>query len=188
MQEREGENRHYRCFANFFIRGILTISLRHAILYAQYPMKTVGIEKGGCSMRLSTRGKYGLYAMIYLAQHAGEGPQALKAIAELGLPDSYLEQLLGSLRRAGLVTTVRGAQGGYQLSCSPDQITVKHIIEAMEGPLNLSECVGEPETACPRGGNCAARGVWAYLTDEINGLLSSITLTDMVNQNIKGDV
>ena len=66
-------------------------------------------------MKLSTRGKYGLYAMIYLAQHAGEGPQSLRAIAELGLPDPYLEQLLGSLRRAGLVTSVRGAQGGYML-------------------------------------------------------------------------
>ena len=139
-------------------------------------------------MKLSTRGKYGLYAMIYLAQHAGEGPQSLRAIAELGLPDPYLEQLLGSLRRAGLVTSVRGAQGGYRLSRPAREITARHIIEAMEGPLNLSECVGEPENVCPRGSHCAARGLWAYLTDEINGLLSSITLTDMVNQNIKGEM
>ena len=62
-------------------------------------------------MKLSTRGKYGLYAMVYLAQKAEEGPQPLRAIAQLGLPDHYLEQLLGSLRKAGLVTTVRGAQG-----------------------------------------------------------------------------
>ena len=124
--------------------------------------------KGGIPLKLSTRGKYGLYAMIYLAQHEGEGPQPLKNIAELGLPDPYLEQLLGSLRRAGLVTTVRGAQGGYQLSRSSDFITVKHIIEAMEGPLNLSECVGEKDHACPRGDQCAAKGVWAYLTEQIN--------------------
>ena len=139
-------------------------------------------------MKLSTRGKYGLYAMIYLAQHAGEGPQSLRAIAELGLPAPYLEQLLGSLRRAGLVTSVRGAQGGYRLSRPAREITARHIIEAMEGPLSLSECVGEPENVCPRGSHCAARGLWAYLTDEINGLLSSITLTDMVNQNIKGEM
>lgn len=136
-------------------------------------------------MKLSTRGKYGLYAMIYLAQHDGEGPQSLKNITELGLPDSYLEQLLGSLRRAGLVTTVRGAQGGYQLSRKPEEITLRHIIEAMEGPLNLSECVGEQETSCPRGSSCPARGVWEYLTDEINGLFTSITLTDMVRFQIK---
>ena len=138
-------------------------------------------------MKLSTKGKYGLYAMVYLAQHDGEGPQSLKAIAELGLPEQYLEQLLGNLRRAGLVKTVRGAQGGYHLSRSPEEITMRDIIEAMEGPLSLSECVGEPENACPRGGNCAAKGVWAYLTDQINGLLAGITLTDMINQNIKGD-
>lgn len=138
-------------------------------------------------MKLSTRGKYGVYAMIYLAQHQGEGPQSLKAIAELGLPDQYLEQLLGNLRRAGLVTTVRGAQGGYQLSRSADAITARHIIEAMEGPLNLSECVGEAGHTCPRGGQCTARGVWSYLTDEINGMLDRITLSDMLKNDIKGD-
>ena len=126
--------------------------------------------------------------MIYLAQHAGEGPQPLKNIAELGMPDQYLEQLLGNLRRAGLVTTVRGAQGGYQLSRSAEEITARHIIEAMEGPLNLSECVGEEGHTCPRGGQCTARGVWAYLTDEINGLLDSITLSDMLKNDIKGDI
>ncbi len=142
-------------------------------------------------MKLSTRGKYGVYAMIYLAQHEGEGPQSLKAIAELGLPDQYLEQLLGNLRKAGLVTTVRGAQGGYQLSRSAEEITARHIIEAMEGPLNLSECVGEPEHHCPRGGKCTARGVWAYLTNEINSLLEGITLANMLKNDIheiKGEV
>lgn len=142
----------------------------------------VGIRKGGRLVKLSTRGKYGVYAMIYLAQHAGEGPKTLQKIAELGLPEQYLEQLLGSLRRAGLVKTVRGAQGGYQLSRGPDTITAKDVIEAMEGPLNLSECVGEPADCCPRGGECAARGVWEYLTTEINELLQSITLTDMLLQ------
>ena len=135
-------------------------------------------------MKLSTKGKYGVYAMLYLAEHAGEGPQALKAIAEWGLPDPYLEQILGCLRRAGLVTTVRGAQGGYQLSRPPEEITARHIIDAMEGPLSLSECVGEAEEACPRGGQGAAKGVWAYLTAEINRLLEGITLKDMLENNI----
>ena len=139
-------------------------------------------------MKLSTKGKYGLYAMYYLAQHTGDGPQPLKAVSAIGVSEDYLEQLLGNLRRAGLVTSVRGAQGGYRLSRPAREITARHIIEAMEGPLNLSECVGEQENVCPRGSHCAARGLWAYLTDEINGLLSSITLTDMVNQNIKGEM
>lgn len=138
-------------------------------------------------MRLSTRGKYGLYAMIYLAQHAGEGPQALKAIAEPVTPEAYLEQLLGSLRRADLVRTVRGAQGGYQLSRPPEEITARDILEAMEGPLSFSECVGEGESSCARSGDCPAKGVWEYLTARVNGLLDGITLQDMIDQNIKGD-
>ncbi len=131
-------------------------------------------------MKLSTRGKYGLYAMVYLAQKAGEGPQPLRAIAELGLPDHYLEQLLGSLRKAGLVTTVRGAQGGYQLAAPPEGITVGAIIDAMEGPLSLSECTAGPEAACPRSGNCVTKQVWETLTERINGLLCGITLADIL--------
>ena len=135
-------------------------------------------------MRLSTRGKYGLYAMIYLAQHAGEGPQALKAIAEPVTPEAYLEQLLGSLRRADLVRTVRGAQGGYQLSRPAREITARDILEAMEGPLSFSDCVGEAQSPCRRSENCPAKGVWEYLTDRINGLLDNITLEDMICHNL----
>ena len=135
-------------------------------------------------MKLSTKGKYGLYAMIYLARHEGEGPQSLKAIAELGTPEAYLEQLLGSLRRADLVKTVRGAQGGYQLSRPPEEITLCQIIEAMEGPLSFSDCVGETENACSRSPDCAARGVWEYLTERFNGLMDAITLRDMIHRNL----
>jgi Rrf2 family protein len=135
-------------------------------------------------VKLSTKGKYGLYAMVFLAQHSGEGPMSLKAIAELGLPEQYLEQLLGSLRRAGLVTTVRGAQGGYHLSREPKDITVLDIIDAMEGPVNFSDCLSAPKDACPRGENCPTRGVWEYLTVKINDLLSSVSLEDMLNNSV----
>ena len=140
-------------------------------------------------MKLSTRGKYGLYAMVFLAQKDGNGPQPLKEIAQLGLPENYLEQLLGALRRAGLVKTVRGAQGGYALAKDPKSITVGNIIDAMEGPLALSECL-EPghEAACPRCEGCRTRTVWEYLTQQINNLLDSITLEDMLSGNIKGDL
>ena len=138
-------------------------------------------------MKLSTKGKYGLYAMVYLAEHEGEGPQSLKAIAELGMPDTYLEQLLGALRRAELVKTVRGAQGGYQLSRPPEEISMRDIIEATEGPVSFSDCVGDREHNCPRVQQCPAKGVWEFLTQKTNGLMEGITLRDMVNQNIKGD-
>ncbi|MBR4538287.1 MAG: Rrf2 family transcriptional regulator [Clostridia bacterium] len=136
-------------------------------------------------MKLSTKGKYGLYAMIFLAQRQGEGPQSLKAFGELNLPEAYLEQLLGSLRRAGLVNTVRGTQGGYFLSREPERVTVKEILEAMEGPLRFSDCVAEPEQPCARSGTCPARGVWEYLTGEINALLNRITLSDIVSHNLR---
>ncbi|MBP3637712.1 MAG: Rrf2 family transcriptional regulator [Clostridia bacterium] len=132
-------------------------------------------------MKLSTKGKYGLYAMFYLAQHAGNGPQPLKAVAEIGVPEDYLEQLLGNLRRAGLVTTVRGAQGGYQLAKAPEEITVGDIIDATEGPLTISECLSD-EGCCHRSGQCRTRRVWEYLSNSINDLLQSISLRDMLEQ------
>ena len=136
-------------------------------------------------MKLSTKGKYGLYAMFYLAQHEGSGPQPLKAVAEIGVPEDYLEQLLGNLRRAGLVTTVRGAQGGYQLARAPEDITVGDIIDAAEGPLTISECISD-EGCCHRSGECRTRRVWEYLSNSINGLLQSISLRDMLEQESFG--
>lgn len=133
-------------------------------------------------MKLSTKGKYGLYAMVYLAQHDGSGPQPLKAVAESGVSEDYLEQLLGNLRRAGLVATFRGAQGGYQLARPPEEITVGDIIDATEGPLNISECI-QDEGCCQRSGGCRTRRVWEYLSDSINNLLQSITLRDMLEQD-----
>lgn len=134
-------------------------------------------------MKLSTKGKYGLYAMLFLARHEGEGPQSLKAIAEAGTPEAYLEQLLGSLRRAELVSTVRGAQGGYRLSRPAEEITARDVLEAVEGPFHLSDCVGE-ESACARQEDCPAREAWEYLTDQFNALLSGITLRDILDKKL----
>ena len=133
-------------------------------------------------MKLSTKGKYGLYAMFYLAQHDGCGPQPLKAVAEIGVSEDYLEQLLGNLRRAGLVNTVRGAQGGYQLAMDPADITVGDIIDATEGPLSISDCLHD-EGSCHRSGQCRTRRVWEYLSNSINNVLQSITLRDMLEQD-----
>ena len=102
-----------------------------------------------------------------------------------GLPEDYLEQLLGNLRRAGLVTTVRGAQGGYQLAKAPEAITVGDIIDATEGPLSISECISD-EGCCHRSGECRTRRVWEYLSNSINGLLQSISLRDMLEQESFG--
>lgn len=133
-------------------------------------------------MKLSTRGKYGLYAMYYLARHSGEGPQTLQSISTMGgVPKQYLEQLLGNLRRAGLVSTVRGAQGGYQMVARPEAVTLRDIIDAVEGPIELSECASA-DHACQKSGNCPVRWVWQRVTDSINTELEKIRLSDMLNQ------
>ena len=133
-------------------------------------------------MKLSTRGKYGLHAMYYLASHAGEGPQPLQNISTVGVPKQYLEQILGNLRRAGLVSTVRGAQGGYQIARDPGDITLRDIIDSVEGPIELSECTVS-ENNCERSGTCPVRWVWQRVTDSINHELEKIKLSDMLNQS-----
>ncbi len=137
-------------------------------------------------MKLSTRGKYGLYAMYYLAAHAGEGPQTLQNISTVGVPKQYLEQILGNLRRAGLVSTVRGAQGGYQMAQSPEETSLRDIIDAVEGPIELSECAGA-ENTCQRSGTCPVRWVWQRVTDSINAELEKIHLSDMLAQTCESE-
>ena len=132
-------------------------------------------------MKLSTRGKYGLYAMYYLATHSGEGPQTLQSISTIGVPKQYLEQILGNLRRAGLVSTVRGAQGGYQIATSPEETSLRDIIDAVEGPIELSVCTSA-ENSCQKAGTCPVRWVWQRVTDSINQELEKIKLSDMLNQ------
>ena len=130
-------------------------------------------------MKLSTRGKYGLYAMHYLAQHLEDGPQSLNRIAAVGIPKQYLEQLLGSLRRNGLIRSVRGANGGYQIARLPGEISLLDIIDAMEGPLELSDCIAD-ETQCSKSSKCRVRNMWDQLTTTINHELASVTLGDML--------
>ena len=137
-------------------------------------------------MKLSTRGKYGLYAMYYLAVHAGEGPQTLQNISTVGVPKQYLEQILGSLRRGGLLSTVRGAQGGYQIAHDPSQITLRDIIDAVEGPIELSECTSAEHT-CQRSGTCPVRWVWQQVTDSINHELEKIKLSDMLTSSCESE-
>lgn len=136
-------------------------------------------------MKLSTRGQYALHAMIFLASKADEGPQSLKTIADDGLPEQYLEQLLGQLRRDGLVSSVRGASGGYLVAKPPKDITVGDILRSTEGPVNLSECANDLK-CCPKSTACATRDVWRYLTDNINDLMQGITLADALHFNSFG--
>lgn len=131
-------------------------------------------------MKLSTRARYGIHAMYDLAFYGRQGPQPLKAIAQRQkVPEAYLEQLMGPLRRAGLVKAVRGAQGGYLLAKPPGQITVEQVLEALEGEVKLADCLLE-EAACDKACVCPTRLVWQKLRDGIHQVLEGITLEDML--------
>ena len=133
-------------------------------------------------MKLSTRGRYGIHAMYDLAEHYGDGPQSIKCIAERqGIPEAYLEQLIAILRKEKLVISNRGAQGGYRLACEPAKMTVGQVLRALEGGLNLVDCLLE-EDSCGKTCACPSRVVWMKIRDGLNSIVDGITLQDMINE------
>jgi Rrf2 family protein len=123
--------------------------------------------------------------MVALAHHYGVGPMSIAAVAkESSVPYAYLEQLIVPLRKAGLVESKRGAQGGYQLTRPPEQMKVGEVYRVMEGPVAPMECVSEDESeqTCPLIEGCETRPVWLKLRDSIAGVLDSMTLADLVAQ------
>lgn len=140
---------------------------------------------GAAKMRLSTKGRYGVMAMVELAQSYGQGPMPLKTVAQrTGFSEMYLEQLMGPLRKAGLVQGLRGVSGGYQLASPPEKISVGQIIRALEGSLAPVSCVAEDanDESCRRAGCCSTQWVWAKVRDGINQVVDGITLQDMVDR------
>lgn len=134
-------------------------------------------------MKLSTKGRYGLMAMFQLAMDYGQGPVSLKYVAEKqGLSENYLEQLFASLRKDGLLTSVRGAQGGYMLSREPEDITVGEILRTLEGDMAPAECALHG-TECIKEESCATRLVMIKLRDSIDSVINNITLKDMLEDS-----
>lgn len=132
-------------------------------------------------MKLSTRGRYGIHAMYDLALNADCGPQSIKAIAEReAIPEAYLEQLIAILKKEKLVTSIRGAQGGYKLARKPEEITVGEVLRALEGGLAVVDCLLEEDT-CGKSCACPSRIVWMKIRDGLNQIVDSITLQDMIN-------
>jgi Rrf2 family transcriptional regulator, cysteine metabolism repressor len=140
-------------------------------------------------MKVSTRGEYGMRAMVSLARAFGDGPVALTAVAQdSSVPPAYLEQLMGVLRRSGLVTSTRGAHGGYELARAPEEIRVGDVYRVLEGPVAPMECVSEvePDDLCPLIDGCATRVVWLKVRDNIVEALDSTTLADLVAGSRRG--
>jgi Rrf2 family protein len=137
-------------------------------------------------MRLSTKGRYGLRAMLNIAQKQESGPVPIHTIAEREtISGRYLEQLLIPLKQSGLVKSVRGAQGGYILGRSAADITVGDVVRVLEGPIAPVDCVSEvnPDD-CDRAAYCVTRKVWSRLRDSISEVLDSYTLEDLIKESL----
>jgi Rrf2 family protein len=132
-------------------------------------------------MKLSTRTRYAVRALIELALNEPNKPLQLKIIAERqDISIKYLEQLIAVLRSAGFVKSIRGSKGGYLLAKEPDKIVLNSVFHCLEGNVNTAECV-EDKDYCQRSSDCAARELWTKVQQAIEEVLQSITLQDLVD-------
>jgi Rrf2 family protein len=131
-------------------------------------------------VKLSTRGRYGVRLMFDLALHYGNGPIYLKDISERqGVSAKYLWQLINPLKSTGLITSMRGAHGGYVLGKEPKCISLKEILQVLEGPLCLVDCVDSP-SLCERAPSCISREIWGEVSKGMQQILENTTLATMV--------
>lgn len=139
-------------------------------------------------MKLSTKGRYGLRALIDLAVHCTEEAVSIQSIAKRqNISDRYLEQLMGKLRRAGLVVSVRGAGGGYRLARAAEEISVGEVLRALEGNLDAVTCPGNDgeagEPGCEEADVCVTRYVWKRINDSITQAVDGIMISQLVEES-----
>lgn len=136
-------------------------------------------------MRVSTKGRYGLRALVDLAEHEEGKAIPIREISERqNISEQYLEQLFATLRKAKLVKSVRGAHGGYMLNHDPEDITVADIITTLEGPIAPVDCVIEKDF-CNYIDKCVIHGLWEELADAINEVIENMTLADLRDKAVK---
>ena len=135
-------------------------------------------------MKVSTKGDYGIRALIELAHHFGETrpTQSGEIAARQNIPESYLEQLLTTLRRAGFIRSVRGPQGGHALIRDPLELRVSEVIAALEGSILPIDCLDEG-SPCSKGGGCAQRDMWQDVRSAILGVLDRTTIGDLAERD-----
>ncbi len=137
-------------------------------------------------MRISTKGRYGLRAMIDIAENKSGKALPLRIIAEKeGVSEKYLEHILKMLIRAGLVRSIRGAHGGYVLNLPCEKITAGMVLRALEGSISPTECAGGGE--CEKGEECAAAYVWHKLKFAIDEVVDNITLEELYKNIRNGE-
>ena len=132
-------------------------------------------------MRLTTKGRYAVTAMLDLAIHAQNGPVSLNDISgRQGISLSYLEQLFAKLRRGGLVASVRGPGGGYRLSRGSDEINVADVVDAVNESMDATSCNRRGD--CQDGEECLTHHLWLDLSDQIHAFLHGITLAQLIQR------
>ncbi len=133
-------------------------------------------------MKLSTRSRYGTRMMLDLAQHYDEGPVQIRNVSKReNISVKYLEQLIIPLKKANFIKSVRGPKGGHMLAKPPEAITVGEIVRVLEGGINLSSCIENPEV-CDRTSDCLTRDLWEETTKAMYEKLNSATLSKMINE------
>jgi len=139
-------------------------------------------------MRLTTKGRFAVTAMLDLALHSGRGPVTLAGISQRqSISLSYLEQLFGKLRRHALVESVRGPGGGYHLARAPEELSVAQIVIAVDEALDATQCGGKEN--CQDEGRCMTHDLWTRLNEKMFAYLESVKLSDLVaEQQKKGNV
>jgi Rrf2 family protein len=136
-------------------------------------------------MHISTKGRYGLRILLDVASHEQQGPVALGDIARRqAISRKYLWQVINPLKVAGLLRARRGARGGYVLARSPSRISVRDIVEILEGPVAVVGCVQSPGT-CDRSAACVARSAWAEIEERIQEAMDGITLQQLLERQAR---
>lgn len=133
-------------------------------------------------MKISTKGRYALRLMLDLALNADDELIRIKDIADRqSISEKYLEQIISPLKKAGLVRSLRGAQGGYRLTRKPEDYTVGMILRITEGEMAPVACLDDPENLCERAQECVTLRVWEMLDDAIKGVIDHVTLKNLVD-------
>ncbi len=150
------------------------------------PSKLLGIKnKEGETLKISTKGRYGLRALIDLAQYSEIEPVSINSIAtRQGISERYLEQLMTLLKKAGLIKSIRGAGGGYVLAKQMAEISVGDVLRALEGNLQPVECAAfKQEDSCEASGGCVTKYVWQRINESINKTVDEISLEQLVEES-----
>jgi Rrf2 family protein len=140
------------------------------------------------TMRFTTRAEYGIVALLYLAREASDKPRSANEIAESeGMSAEYVEKLLQKLRTFGLVDSHRGAGGGFTLATEPGRITLRHVIEALEGTTFQLFCADEvrEKIVCNHLSACGLEGVWRGLKEHVDDYLGQITLESLLKNDVE---